>query len=126
MPETNVDAGHHRIEQNLGQLLRVGVMSAALVVLIGGALYLARHGATLPDYKVFHGQPEKLRSISGIVTDALSLHSRGAILLGLLLLIATPVARVFFTFLAFARERDFTYSVMTLIVLTLLIYNFFA
>jgi uncharacterized membrane protein len=125
MSEINTGLRHRRIEQNLSQLLKTGVMIAALVVFMGGALYLARHGATLPDYKVFHGQPANLRSISGIVTDALSMHSRGAILFGVLLLIATPVARVLFTFFAFARERDVIYAVMTLIVLTLLVYNFF-
>lgn len=125
MSEINTGLTHRRMEQNLSQLLKTGVMIAALVVFMGGVLYLARHGATLPDYKVFHGQPANLRSISGIVTDALSMRSRGAILFGVLLLIATPVARVLFTFFAFARERDVIYAVMTLIVLTLLIYNFF-
>lgn len=37
-------------------------------------------------------------------------------MLGLLLLIATPVARVAFSVVAFALERDRTYLVVTLIV----------
>jgi uncharacterized membrane protein len=43
--------------------------------------------------------------------------------LGILLLIATPVARVIFTVFAFAHERDWTYVVVTLIVLALLLYS---
>ena len=123
MSKTKLESAHQELEQTLGHLLRVGVMISALVVFLGGALYLSRHGAAIPDYRVFHGEPAQMRTISGIVTDALSLHSRGAIQLGLLLLVATPVARVLVAFFAFARERDSLYSVMTLIVLALLLYN---
>jgi uncharacterized membrane protein len=54
------------------------------------------------------------------------LNSRGLIMLGLLLLIATPVARVIFSAFAFARERDFTYVCITLIVLGVLLYSLFS
>jgi uncharacterized membrane protein len=61
--------------------------------------------------------------VTGIVADALSLRSRGLILLGLLLLVATPVARVAFSVFAFILQRDRTYIIVTLIVLTLLLYS---
>jgi uncharacterized membrane protein len=60
------------------------------------------------------------------VADALALSSGGVIQLGLLLLVATPVARVIFSVFAFARQRDFTYVVLTLIVLAILLYSLFA
>ncbi|WP_414859199.1 DUF1634 domain-containing protein [Nostoc sp. KVJ3] len=43
--------------------------------------------------------------------------------LGLLLLIATPVMRVVFSLLAFVRLKDYTYVIVTLIVLAGLIYS---
>jgi uncharacterized membrane protein len=43
--------------------------------------------------------------------------------LGLLLLVATPVARVAFSILAFALQRDRTYVIITLIVLGVLLYS---
>jgi uncharacterized membrane protein len=61
--------------------------------------------------------------VSGIVTGAVSWHSRGLILFGLLLLIATPVARVAFSVVAFALQKDRTYVVVTLIVLAVLLYS---
>jgi uncharacterized membrane protein len=64
-----------------------------------------------------------LRSVSGIVTDALSLQARGIIQLGLLLLVATPVARVAFSAFAFAQQRDRTYVMVTLSVLAVLVYS---
>lgn len=112
-----------QVEQVVGDLLRGGVIVAAGVVLVGGIIYLARYGALLPDYRVFRGEPTDLRSVSGIVRGVLSLHSRAVIQLGLLLLVATPVGRVAFSVLAFALERDRTYLIVTLIVLTLLIYS---
>jgi uncharacterized membrane protein len=51
------------------------------------------------------------------------LHSRGLIQLGLLLLIATPVARVAFSVLAFAEQRDWLYVSITLVVLAVLVYS---
>ena len=112
-----------KMEQIIGTLLISGVIAAALIVLVGGVLYLIRYGATLPDYTVFRGEPVELRSVSGIITDALSFRIHGVIQLGLLLLIATPVARVAFSIFAFALQRDRTYVVVTLIVLGVLIYS---
>jgi len=99
------------------------VLLAAAVVLIGAGVYLRKYGGTTPDYRMFRGEPEDLRSISGIVSAALALRGRGLIQLGLLLLIATPVARVVFSAVAFACQRDYTYVTITLIVLALLLYS---
>lgn len=112
-----------QVEHILGYLLRVGVSIAALVVSIGGVLYLLHYGATFPDYQLFRGEPADVRSVSGIISDILSLRSRGLIQFGLLLLIATPVARVGLSLFAFARQHDWTYVVVTLIVFALLLYS---
>ena len=112
-----------QMDDIIGTLLRVGVALAALVVLVGGILYLHRYGNTFPDYRVFHGEPSDLRSVAGILRDVPVFRSRGIIQCGLLLLIATPVARVAFAVVAFALQRDRTYVTVTLIVLSLLFYS---
>jgi uncharacterized membrane protein len=66
-----------------------------------------------------------LRTVDGILREAAKFHGRGLIQLGLLLLIATPVARVLFSVFAFIYERDWTYVGITMIVLTLLCYSLF-
>lgn len=111
------------IEEIIARLLRIGVLIAATVVLVGGTAYLVRHGMTRPNYHVFHGQPSDLRTISGIVHDAAGGSSRGLIQLGLLLLIATPIVRVAFSIVAFAMERDWMYVTFTAIVLSVLLYS---
>jgi uncharacterized membrane protein len=113
----------NQVERFLGALLRSGVIVAGAAVLFGGVLYLMRYGPTVPDYRVFHGEPAELRSMAGIVKDSLSGSSPGLIQLGLLLLIATPLLRVVFSVLAFALQRDLTYVLVTLIVLCLLMYS---
>jgi uncharacterized membrane protein len=112
-----------RIENILGNLLRAGVLLAALVVLIGASIYLIRHGRSPADYRIFQGEPADLRNIRGIFQQAFALQGRGVIQLGLLLLIATPVARVAFSVWGFAEEHDRMYVVFTLIVLAVLLYS---
>jgi uncharacterized membrane protein len=114
-----------RIEIIIGALLRTGVILAAAVVFFGAVVYLAHHGREIPNYAVFHGEPENLKSASDIAHDALGISGRAIIQLGLLLLIATPVARVLFSAIAFAIERDYMYVVITLIVLAILLYSLF-
>ncbi|MGH9431680.1 MAG: DUF1634 domain-containing protein [Terriglobia bacterium] len=112
-----------RIEEVVSNLLRAGVIIAASVVLAGGIFYLMRYGRTHPDYSFFHGEPLDFRSLKGILHGAIILRPRGIIQFGLLLLIATPVARVAFSAVAFALERDRLYVVITLIVLGVLLYS---
>ncbi len=109
------------VQQAVGNLLRAGVLLAAAVVLAGGAIYLWHHGGGVPDYRVFRGEPLDLRALGGIVRDATSGSGRGLVQLGLLILVATPVARVAFTAVAFALERDRTYVLVALLVLSLLL-----
>jgi uncharacterized membrane protein len=126
MAEPKRGWGDVQVEQLLGNLLRAGVALAAAVVLLGGVVYLMRHGfERRPDLSTFRGEPSPLRSPSGIVGEATGFRGRGLIQLGLLLLIATPVARVVFSVFAFGRERDYTYVVLTLIVLGVLLYSLF-
>lgn len=115
-----------QVEQVVGNLLRVGVIISAAVVLVGGIIYLTRHGTDETDLKVFHGEPADLRTPVGVIEDALTLQGRGLIQLGLLLLIATPVARVAFSVWAFARQRDRTYVLVTLTVLGVLLFSLFS
>ena len=114
-----------RIENVLGNLLRAGVLLSALVVSIGGVIYLLRHGRSPVDFRVFRGEPANLRDVRGIIDDTVALHGRGIIQLGLLVLLATPVARVAFSIFGFAQERDRMYVVFTVIVFLILLYSLF-
>jgi uncharacterized membrane protein len=111
------------MDELMAILLRSGVLLSAGLVFIGGIIFLVRHPMPVTDYRVFQGEPQELRTISGILREAGKLHGRGLIQLGLLLLIATPVARVLFSVFAFLYEKDWTYVAVTLTVLAILTYS---
>lgn len=107
----------------VGVVLRTGVLTSAAVIFLGGALFLFRHGRETPDYRAFHGVAPELRSLHGIAAGALAGHALAIIQFGLLLLIATPVARVVFSVFGFALEGDYLYTTIALIVLAVLLYS---
>ena len=112
-----------RLEAIIGNLLRAGVVLAATTTSIGGVIYLAHSGESLAHYRLFHGEPADLRQVRGVLSDASSGGGLAIMQLGLLLLIATPVARVAFSLAAFAVQRDRLYVVVTLTVLAVLTFS---
>jgi uncharacterized membrane protein len=121
----SIEWNDKRIEIIIGGMLRAGVLSATFVVLVGMVFYLLKYGHTTPHYAIFKGEPADLRDVPGILTAALDLRGRGIIQLGLLMLVATPVARVIFSVAAFALQRDYLYVSVTLVVLSLLALSLF-
>jgi uncharacterized membrane protein len=113
------------MDRMMGRLLQTGVLLAGAVVLLGGILYLFRHGGEIPDYRHFHGVPLALNTGSGVLRGLLDFRVGAVIQLGILLMIATPVMRVAFAIAAFAIERDWLYTLIGAIVLGLLMYGLF-
>jgi uncharacterized membrane protein len=113
----------HAVQQAIGGVLRAGVLVAGAVTLMGGVLMLLQHGGNLVALGTFRGEPAVLKSLGGIVGTALTWNGDAVTQLGLVLLIATPVARVALTLVAFALQRDRAYVVITTIVLALLVYG---
>lgn len=110
-----------KLERMVSVLLRSGVLISGAVVFAGGIYYLARHGGERVDYKHFHGQPAIDRAVSAILAGVASGRARSVIQLGILLLIATPIARVVLSLVGFALERDRSYVIITSIVLIILL-----
>ena len=116
----------HSLEMAMGRMLQIGVTIAALVVLVGGVMYLAQNGGSLRDYQHFHAATPATTTIGGILTSAMHLDARGIMGFGILLLIATPVCRVIFGVVGFALLRDRLYAFISLIVLGVLLFSFIA
>jgi uncharacterized membrane protein len=109
------------VELLVGQLLQIGVIVAALVVLLGGTLLLAHHGHASMDFHTFHSEPGPLRSVHGAIRAAFGGDPRAIVQFGLVLLIATPVARVALLLGAFALQKDRLYVLLATVVLVLLL-----
>ena len=95
------------INRLLSHVLRGGVL-ASLVLLLLAFASAAGGGGALPNAPVPLG--DLRREIS-------NLTPAGLLILGLLVLILTPVARVALSVAYFAREKDRTYVLITLLVL---------
>jgi len=121
------DHGHfddRRMETVMGRLLQVGVLLASFVMVIGGFLYMRAHHGETPNYRVFSSEPLKLRHFGG-VAEGIKVGDPAAIIqLAVLLLIATPVARVIFALVAFLIEKDKLFVLISSIVLAVLLYGF--
>ena len=117
--------GDHRLEIAMGQMLRIGVTVAALVVFAGGVLYLWQNRGVVPDYQHFHGAASEYEHVASIFSGAMHLDSRSLIEFGLLLLIATPIGRVVFGVVGFAKMKDWLYAVVSAMVLAVLLFSFF-
>ena len=111
------------VETMIGNLLIIGVMLSAGITLIGGILYLLRHYALPIDYGTFRGSSPELHTIGGVLNAALHFNAKAIMQAGILILLATPIARVTFSVFIFLKERDYLYVVVTLIVLAILIYS---
>lgn len=116
-------ASEQQLEFLLSNILKYGVLIASAIVLLGGILYLIRHGFEPADYHIFRGTPSEFRSPAGVTNAIVAGSRRGIIQLGLLVLIATPILRVVISLLAFIWRRDFVYIIVTSLVLTALIYS---
>jgi uncharacterized membrane protein len=114
-----------QIDRTISGLLRFGLLASALVVLAGGLIFLLRHGGETASYRIFRSEPPSYREIPSILAESVRFRGRGLIMAGLIVLIATPVARVAFSVLAFLRQRDRVYVAATLLVLGILIFSVF-
>jgi len=115
------------LELIMGKLLRYGVIISCVITMFGGILYLFQHQGMIPDYTptvgAFEGAPEYLRQLSTILPRVVALDGAAIVQLGVIVLVATPILRVVFSFFAFLYEKDYLYVAITLIVLAIIMAN---
>ncbi|NIG55595.1 DUF1634 domain-containing protein [Chitinophaga sp. Cy-1792] len=105
----------------IGKLLRYGVWSSMAIAIIGGILYLINHGQEIVHYPTFVEQDRGiLEVLGGMFSDLAAGKGMALILLGIMLLFATPILRVIFSLIGFILEKDKMYVIITLIVLMII------
>jgi uncharacterized membrane protein len=108
-----------KMEWMMGLLLRVGVLLAATVVIAGGAMYLADHHGQRVSYRHFVGHPISVRHPAEMTGPT----SLAVLDVGILLLVAVPIARVGFAVVAFLVERDWLYTAVSVLILAVLVWG---
>jgi uncharacterized membrane protein len=114
------------IEQFIGKQLRAGVVTASIIVLIGGLFYLVQYGpGGLPDYGQFKGIDAGFTSFGQIIHGIVQGNAKGIIQAGVMVLIATPILRIFFSLIGFMLEKDKLYIAITLVVFSVMMFSIF-
>ncbi|MFD1441171.1 MULTISPECIES: DUF1634 domain-containing protein [Lacticaseibacillus] len=102
------------IELIIGKILRIGVIVAATVIGIGLLMFLIEGTGGYPA----GAHPSRP---AAILQGVIALKPYAVLMLGLFLLILTPVLRVVVSIYAFIKEKDRLYTWITTVVLVILI-----
>jgi uncharacterized membrane protein len=111
----------HRMEILIGRLLQTGVLLASATVLAGGVRFIIQHADQPANYRIFSSESANLLHPDQLLPLLAKSDAAAIIQVGILLLIATPVARVVLAVIGFAIERDRLYTIVSLAVLTILL-----
>lgn len=103
----------------IGNLLRIGVVIAMTIVVGGLILFLFEHGRETAHYETF--TDEGVFRLQKFLDELGSGRSSAIIELGVMVLIATPIARVLFTMIGFWLEKDRLYTFIALLVLCIIV-----
>ena len=116
------------VDHLISYVLRGGVTISVAVVLTGVIITFLHH----PDY--FRSRPalgaltnpgtSYPSTVGAVIEGVRARNGQSIVTLGLLMLIATPVARVAVSIAVFVIERDRLYVVITAVVLALLLLSF--
>lgn len=105
----------------IGNIMRWGVIISLALTLLGGVIYLFSHAYETVSYTQFvESDYSVLEILRNTFTGVLRLDGEALIILGILLLFATPVIRVVFSLIGFILEKDKLYILITLIVLAII------
>ncbi len=116
------------IEVLISTLLRTGVLTSVFFIAAGTLISFVHH----PEYLRSAEELRRLtqpgaafpRTLRQVYDGLVDFRGQAFVMLGLFLLIATPVARVAVSILIFLVERDRIFAVLTTVVLGLLLLSF--
>jgi len=124
----DTDERTRRMELVISNLLRAGVLLSLVLVAVGTVVSYIHH----PEYVSSPGELPQIiqagasfpHTLQDVFTGVWNLQGRAIVMVGLLLLIATPVMRVAVSVLAFIYQKDRVYTLITFLVLCLLFLSF--
>ncbi len=111
----------------ISTLLRVGVASSLALVVLGTVVMFTRHPdwvSSQEELRKLTQEPQVPRCFADVLRGLGEARGRALTMVGLLLLMALPVARVALSLVLFARRGDRTYVAITATVLALLVVSF--
>jgi uncharacterized membrane protein len=127
-PPDRSEVAARRVELLISTLLRVGVITSLTVVAAGTLISFIHH----PSYVWSPAKVQRLtrpgaafpRTLRQVYDGVLDLRGQAIVMVGLFLLIATPVMRVAVSVVMFAVRRERVFTAVTAVVLALLLLSF--
>jgi len=120
--------GDYDLNSVISGVLKYGVIISTILLLTGLALVIAEKPAGLPtsvEQLISSNYGRPTLDVGKLLSGATQGTPIFVIQLGLVVLLATPFARVLASVIVFAAERDRTYVAITLIVFGILLVSLF-
>ncbi|MGH9083182.1 MAG: DUF1634 domain-containing protein [Acidimicrobiales bacterium] len=123
------EAGQRRVELVISLVLRVGVVASLAVIVTGVVAGMvtvpAQRSSARLEHHLLSGAASYPHAFGAVISGLSRGDPASIVALGLVMLAATPVARVAVSVLAFAYQRDRLYVVVTAFVLAVLVGSYF-
>lgn len=118
-----------KLRNHLALLTVVGTAIASVLMLAGLAWYFTGGHGSVPKDHLFHGEPGYLENpvtlaLHAFQGDAVK-QRRTLTMIGLMLLMIGPPARVAYALAAFATQRNVLYAAVCLFILIVLLAGYF-
>ncbi|WP_312078883.1 DUF1634 domain-containing protein [Chryseobacterium sp.] len=113
------------LNRSVGNLLRLGVILAVTTSIVG-FVKLFLEGFKMPRKYTMLNMGTSSEKVWGHFWDTLCKGEGMAIIqLGILMLIFTPLMRIVFALIGYLKEKDYTYVIISSIVLAIMAISFF-
>lgn len=113
------------LNRSVGNLLRLGVILAVTTSIVG-FVKLFLEGFKMPRKYTMLNMGTSSEKVWGHFWDTLCKGEGMAIIqLGILMLIFTPLMRIIFALIGYLKEKDYTYVIISSIVLAIMAISFF-
>ncbi|MGV4414152.1 DUF1634 domain-containing protein [Chryseobacterium sp. T1] len=110
------------LNRSVGNLLRLGVLFSVTTSLVG-FIKLFTEGFKMPKH-FEHLQIPSDHIWQSFWVSLKNFEGIGIIQLGILFLIFTPLMRIIFALIGYLKEKDYTYVVISIIVLAIMVFSF--
>lgn len=117
----NID---EKLNDLISILLRTGVILSVIIIIAGMAVGMINKEISFSNFTLFE-PTNSIEIFKTFFTGLKSFNSIAIIQLGLFIMILTPILRLIMAFVGYLFEKDYLYSFISFLVLTVIAMSFF-
>lgn len=115
---------NHTTEEIMSWILTTGMLISLFLVILGGIMYLIQYGNEPLNIKLLQANHD-YTTLKQIWQGVYSFSPFGIIQLGVIVLVATQVARVGLLIWFYTLIRDYGFALISVFILLIILYSFF-